>query len=69
MLVAPVVLERDDAGRVVRELVGDATPLYRAEDVIRFVEAIELELERANANGNGSIPDPVAVDTAGDPSA
>lgn len=67
VLVQPIVLERDDAGAIVRERFGEPVPLYSLADVAGFVATVEAELERAN-NGNGSIPDPVG-DTAGDPSA
>jgi len=54
VLVQPVVLERDAAGAIVGERLGEPTPLYSLGDVARFVAAVELELERANNGANGA---------------
>jgi hypothetical protein len=48
VLVQPVVLERDDAGRIVGERLGETTPLYTLDHVAEFVAAVEGELARAN---------------------
>lgn len=44
LIVQPVVLERDEDGRVVGERLGEPTALYTAEQLTEYREAIEREL-------------------------
>jgi len=50
IIVQPVVLERDEDGNVVGEKVGDPTPLYRIDQVVEFVEALQAQIAKENRN-------------------
>lgn len=53
LLVQPVILERDADGAITGEQLGEMTPLYSSEDVLRFYAALGEQIAVANANGGG----------------
>jgi hypothetical protein len=48
VVVQPVVLERNEEGQVVKEQVGEPTPLYSIEQITEFMEKLRIELHNAN---------------------
>jgi hypothetical protein len=52
IVVQPVLIERDEGGRITGEQVGEAAALYTAEQLDAFVKAI-----RADLSGNGNHAD------------
>jgi hypothetical protein len=48
VIVQPVVLERDDEGKIVGERVGNAVPLYGQEEVEKYFSSIQDEITTAN---------------------
>lgn len=49
LIVQPVVLERDDEGKVTGERLGDARPLYGREQVIEYLDGLEAQLAEESA--------------------
>ena len=54
VIVQPVVLERDEEGRIVAERIGDTIALYTLEQISKFVESLKTQLEGEANAGNGN---------------
>jgi len=51
VIVQPVVLERDQDGRIVGEKLGQATPCYSLEEVIVFMHGLDQQIKTENRLG------------------
>ena len=61
VLVQPVLIERDEDGRIVGEKLGEARPCYSLDEVVQFTEELQKAVERENAPAPSSIVIPQAV--------
>lgn len=53
IIVQPVVLERDEEGRIVGEMIGDPRPLYTLEELDAYRSGLTAQIEKENGNGDG----------------
>lgn len=52
-MIQPVALERDESGRVIREIPGEILSVYSAEKAAEAIESFEEQLARlVSENGN-----------------
>lgn len=51
-LVQPVAVERDDNGRVVREMPAEVVSVYSAEQAVQAITEFESTLEEMSRNGD-----------------
>jgi hypothetical protein len=62
LIAQPVILKRDEAGRITGEELGQATPLYSLEELATFWQTLEEQIAQANEGGqpggsNGKMAD------------
>jgi hypothetical protein len=55
-IIQPVAIERDDGGRVTREIPGEMVSVYNAEQAVEAITEFEQQLAVFVAEQNGSIP-------------